>query len=452
MQAPTPGDLPEPDPITSSASALTLEEPHPPLLAALHNGFLHLTDDQFESVVADERGRRGRGSSQPTNQPQAENTIESMKQSVKLILDSTRQKTQAVKSRIQESLSMIEKNSKEKSTAGSNESASASSSENVRNGNPRKIPANGSKTQSRASRDRETNTNQNAAAAETVVASPIQAARAQNGGSTTSTSSLVTTTNTSLSGNKNRRPHHASDGDKNPGDNALKKKRRVKSSASSCSRRPYAIGTFVKKHFPGHGWFIGEIVSNHGFYDVVYEDGDDEGFSTADSEMDCIVEEARSMTADELLARSESNFSMPPRDLTQTTVSNRRLTATSAATNKVPPIAAPPPPAATSHTHESRRSHRQPKATLRGAEYIESLRLTQTTTSNTATTAAAITRPNKVSIAAPPPAAPATATHHGSRRSHRQPKATPRGEEYLQSVRKTKSSTKMSSSGIEGTN
>jgi len=80
---------------------------------------------------------------------------------------------------------------------------------------------------------------------------------------------------------------------------------RTPNSDGKCGRFPtnrrYNVGTLVRKHFPDHGWCIGEIVSNSSCYQIIYEDNDEEEFSLGDAEVDKIVEAACDLSTDDVL-------------------------------------------------------------------------------------------------------------------------------------------------------
>ena len=63
----------------------------------------------------------------------------------------------------------------------------------------------------------------------------------------------------------------------------------------------FSVGTFVLKYFDGDGWFLGEITSNTAAYSVVYEDGDREFYTLDSEQLIKMVDDARDVTADEIL-------------------------------------------------------------------------------------------------------------------------------------------------------
>ena len=77
-------------------------------------------------------------------------------------------------------------------------------------------------------------------------------------------------------------------------------RKRIKKSRPE-TQELFSVGTLVLKYFDGDGWFLGEISSNTTGYRVLYEDGDREFYALDSEQLMEMVDDARDMTADELL-------------------------------------------------------------------------------------------------------------------------------------------------------
>ena len=71
----------------------------------------------------------------------------------------------------------------------------------------------------------------------------------------------------------------------------------------------FSVGTLVLKYFDGDGWFLGEITSNTAAYSVVYEDGDREFYTLDSEQLVEMVDNARDVTADEILLDPDADES-----------------------------------------------------------------------------------------------------------------------------------------------
>ena len=88
---------------------------------------------------------------------------------------------------------------------------------------------------------------------------------------------------------------------------AASKRKRIKKSRRTETQKLFSVGTFVMKYFDGDGWFLGEITSNTAGYRVVYEDGDREFYALDSERLMEMVDDARDVTADELLLDQDAD-------------------------------------------------------------------------------------------------------------------------------------------------